>query len=150
MEKKSKKTIGYTVGSFDLFHIGHLNILKKAKAQCDYLIVGLNSDETMVRCKNKAPIIPYSERKQILEAIKYVDEVVKVECPHKDTKADDWHYRLSADVVFSGDDHNTSPEWQELIEYKSKHGGKVVFFPYTKTTSSTLIRKILEEKIATS
>ena len=141
-----KTTVGYTCGSFDLFHIGHLNILKKAKKQCDYLIVGLNSDETMQRCKNKLPVIPFSERKQILEAVRYVDEVVKVECQAKDTKADDWEYRLKADIVFSGDDHKSSPEWQELIEYKQKHGGKVIFFPYTKTTSSTLIRKILEER----
>ena len=140
----NKKIIGYTCGSFDLFHIGHLNILKKAKKQCDYLIVGLNSDETMIRCKNKAPIIPFSERKQILEAIKYVDEVIKVECQQKDSKADDWNYRLSANIVFSGDDHSSSPEWQELIKYKAQHGGKVVFFPYTKSTSSTLIRKTLE------
>ncbi len=141
------KIIGYTCGSFDLFHIGHLNILKKAKQQCDYLIVGLNSDETMLRCKNKLPIIPYSERKQILESIKYVDKVIKVECHAKDTKADDWKYRISADIVFSGDDHSSSPEWQELIKYKKIHGGKVVFFPYTKSTSSTLIRKVLEDKI---
>lgn len=146
MEKNTKKIIGYTVGSFDLFHIGHLNILKKAKENCDYLIVGLNSDETMLRCKNKLPVIPYEERKQILEAIKYVDEVIKVECQQKDTKADDWEIRLKADVVFSGDDHKDSPEWHELIEYKKTHGGKVMFFPYTKTTSSTLIRKILSER----
>lgn len=144
------KIIGYTCGSFDLFHIGHLNILKKAKEHCDYLIVGLNSDETMLRCKNKLPIIPYSERKQILEAIKYVDEVIKVECPQKDSKADDWKYRTSADIVFSGDDHSSSPEWQELINYKKEHGGKVIFFPYTKSTSSTLIRKVLEDKAANS
>lgn len=141
------KIVGYTCGSFDLFHIGHLNILKKAKKQCDYLIVGLNSDETMLRCKNKLPIIPFTERKQILESIKYVDEVIKVECPQKDTKADDWKYRLSADIVFSGDDHSSSPEWKELIAYKKKHGGKVVFFPYTKSTSSTLIRKVLEDTL---
>ena len=137
------KIIGYTCGSFDLFHIGHLNILKKAKSFCDYLIVGLNSDETMLRCKNKLPVIPYEERKEILKAIKYVDEVIKVECQQKDTKADDWAIRLKADVVFSGDDHKDSPEWLELLKYKEAHGGKVIFFPYTKSTSSTLIREKL-------
>ena len=144
---ENKKILGYTVGSFDLFHVGHLNILKKAKEHCDYLIVGLNSDETMLRCKNKLPVIPYEERKEILEAIRYVDEVIKVECPQKDSKADDWDMRLKADVVFSGDDHKDSPEWVELMEYKKNNGGKVMFFPYTKTTSSTLIRKILLEKL---
>ena len=142
------KKVGYTCGSFDLFHIGHLNILKKAKEQCDYLIVGLNSDETMKRCKNKLPVIPYDERKAILEAIRYVDEVIKVECPGKDQKASDWEKRLEADVVFSGDDHSESPEWKELIDYKKIHGGEVVFFPYTKTTSSTLIRQVLEKRVA--
>lgn len=142
----NKKIIGYTCGSFDLFHVGHLNVLKKAKKQCDYLIIGLNSDETMLRCKNKLPVIPYNERKEILEAIRYVDKVIKVECPRQNAKADDWQQRLDADIVFSGDDHCESPEWQELIQYKKTHGGKVVFFPYTKTTSSTLIRKILEDR----
>lgn len=146
MEKNNKKIIGYTVGSFDLFHIGHLNILKKAKEHCDYLIVGINSDETIQRCKNKLPVIPFEERKEILEALKYVDKTIKVECLQKNTKADDWKIRLKSDIVFSGDDHKDSPEWQELIEYKKVHGGKVMFFPYTKTTSSTLIRKTLLEQ----
>lgn len=141
------KIVGYTVGSFDIFHIGHLNILKKAKQHCDYLIVGLNSDQTMVRCKNKEPVIKYAERKQILEAIRYVDEVVKVECPAPGEKADDWGLRKKADVVFSGDDHKNAPEWRELIDYKEKHGGKVMFFDYTKSTSSTLLRKALIEKV---
>lgn len=137
----SNRVIGYTCGSFDLFHVGHLNILKKAKKQCDFLIVGLNSDQTMLRCKNKLPIIPYNERKEILEAIRYVDKVIKVECPAPNSKANDWQMRLKADIVFSGDDHASSPEWQELIEYKKKNGGKVKFFPYTKTTSSTILRE---------
>lgn len=141
------KIVGYTCGSFDLFHIGHLNILKKAKRQCDFLIVGLNSDETMQRVKNKMPIIEYKERKKILEAIRYVDKVIKVECLKAGDKADDWEIRKKADVVFSGDDHINEAEWQELIKYKQKYGGKVVFFPYTKTTSSSLIRKVLEEKV---
>lgn len=141
------KIVGYTCGSFDLFHIGHLNILKKAKRQCDFLIVGLNSDETMQRVKNKMPIIEYKERKKILEAIRYVDKVIKVECLKAGDKADDWEIRKKADVVFSGDDHINGAEWQELIKYKQKYGGKVVFFPYTKTTSSSLIRKVLEKKV---
>ena len=142
----SKKIIGYTCGSFDLFHIGHLNILEKAKNYCDYLIVGIISDETMVRCKNKEPVIPFEESKRILEAIKYVDKVIKVECPGPGERADDWEQRLMADVVFSGDDHGDTPEWKDLIAYKKEHGGKVIFFPYTKSTSSTLLRKVLIEK----
>lgn len=144
---QKNKIIGYTCGSFDLFHIGHLNILKQAKKQCDYLIVGVNSDETMYRCKNKWPVISFDERRQILEAIKYVDKVIKVECAGPGQKADDWQQRLDADVVFSGDDHVNGNEWLELQRYKKQHGGKVVFFPYTNTTSSTLIRKILEDRV---
>lgn len=142
-----KKIIGYTVGSFDMFHIGHLNILKKAKERCDYLIVGVNSDETIERCKNKKSVIPFSERKEILESIKYVDEVIKVECLGTGMKADDWNIRISADVVFSGDDHKSSPEWIELAKYKKEKGGEVVFFNYTKSTSSTLLRKNLLDRL---
>lgn len=141
------KVTGYTVGSFDMFHIGHLNILKKAKKQCDYLIVGLNSDDTIRRCKGKNPIISYDERKAILESVRYVDKVIKVKCQKKDSKADDWKMRLDADIVFSGDDHKDSPEWRDLIEYKKNHGGKVVFFKYTKSTSSTLLRQVLASRV---
>ncbi len=142
------KTIGYTCGSFDLFHIGHLNILKRAKENCDYLIVGLNSDETMLRCKNKLPVIPFNERKQILEAIRYVDKVIKVECLKPNSKADDWDTRLKADIVIASDECINHPEWQELAKLKqNSNSGKILFFPYTKTTSSTLIRKLLQDKL---
>ncbi len=142
------KIIGYTCGSFDLFHIGHLNILKNAKENCDYLIVGLNSDETMFRCKNKLPVIPFEERKQILEAIRYVDKVIKVECLKPNFKADDWNIRVKANIVIASDECINYPEWQELAKLKqSCNSGKILFFPYTKTTSSTLIRKLLQNKL---
>ena len=144
-----KKIIGYTLGSFDLFHIGHLNILKKAKEQCDYLIVGINSDETIMALKNKVPIIPFDERCEIVRAIKYVDEVIRVDVPAKYQNGTDYNIRRSADIVFSGDDHKDDPDWQELIKYKETHGGKVVMFPYTKTTSSTIIREVLNERVKT-
>lgn len=141
------KIVGYTCGSFDLFHIGHLNILKKAKKQCDYLIVGINSDETMLRCKGKLPIIPYTEREQIIKSIKYVDKVIKVEVPAKCAKGNDWQIRLESDVLFSGDDHKNEPDWDELKRLKKNNNTRLVFFSYTKTTSSTLIRKVLEDKV---
>lgn len=140
------KIIGYTCGSFDLFHIGHLNILKKAKSMCDYLIVGINSDETMLKCKGKLPVIPYPEREQIIKSIKYVDKVIKVEVPTKCAKGSDWQIRIESDILFSGDDHKNEPDWNELKQIKEKNGTRLIFFPYTKTTSSTLIRKVLEEK----
>ena len=146
MEKKDK-IIGYTVGSFDMFHIGHLNILKKAKKNCDFLIVGLNSDETMWRVKKKKPIVPFEERKAIVEAIRYVDKVVKVECAGLYERADDYELRVEADIVFSGDDHLNDPDWKQLSKEKQRNGTKIMMFPYTKTTSSTILRQALEERI---
>ena len=95
-----KYKVGYTTGVYDLFHIGHLNILKKAKEQCDYLIVGVSTDELTYSYKNKFPIIPFSERVQIVEAIKYVDKVI----PQTNmNKFEAWeNYRF--DVMFHGDD----------------------------------------------
>lgn len=87
------------------------------------------------------------KEKAILESVRYVDKVVKVECKKRDLKADDWQIRLDADIVFSGDDHKNSPEWKDLVEYKKVHGGKVVFFKYTKSTSSSLIRQALMSRI---
>lgn len=139
-----KKIIGYTCGTFDLFHIGHLNILRKAKSQCDYLIVGINSDETVQKVKNKTPIIGFNERREIIESIKYVDEVIKVDIDSPFSKGSDWQTRIECDVLFSGDDHINDPDWKELKALKEKNGTKIVFFSYTKSTSSTIIRNILE------
>ena len=130
-----------TYGTFDLLHYGHINLLKRAKQQGDYLIVALSTDEFNWNEKQKKSYFSYEIRKQLLEAIRYVDKVIKVECPAPNSKANDWQMRLKADIVFSGDDHASSPEWQELIEYKKKNGGKVKFLPYTKTTSSTILRE---------
>jgi glycerol-3-phosphate cytidylyltransferase len=143
---KSKKIIGYTVGSFDMFHIGHLNILEKARSQCDYLIVGVNSDEAIQESKNKVPIVPCEERSRIISALRLVDEVIKVDI-EPDGKTTDYDVRLKVDRVFIGDDHKNDPEWTGLIRNKRTTGGHVVFFPYTKTTSSTKLRIVLDDKI---
>lgn len=132
--------VGYTTGVFDLFHIGHLNILKKAKTECDYLIVGVTTDEEVERVKNKRPIIPFEERVQIVEAIKYVNQVV----PEKNTdKLLAWE-TLKFDRIFKGDDWKGTPKWNKYEEEFAKNDVEVVYFSYTKGTSSTQIRQVLQ------
>lgn len=138
---KKKKIIGYTTGVFDMFHIGHLNILKRAKEQCDYLIVGVSTDELCKSYKKKEPIIPYEERKAIIEAIKYVDEVV----PQTDRDKFAAWQRIGFDIMFVGDDWKNSPLFTELEKNFKNVGVKIVFFPYTKTTSSTILREKLDK-----
>ncbi|WP_113907273.1 adenylyltransferase/cytidyltransferase family protein [Aliidiomarina celeris] len=138
--------IGYTTGVFDLFHIGHLNLLRNAKAMCDKLIVGITTDE-LVAYKNKKSVICFEERMEIVRSIKYVDAVVPQE--HMD-KLDAWS-KLKFDVMFVGDDWYQSDKWQDLEEQFKVVGVRIVYFPYTKGTSSTLIndvlRKIRNDKI---
>lgn len=131
------KIVGYTTGVFDMFHIGHLNILKKAKEQCDYLIVGVSTDELVQKYKNKTPIIPFNERKSIIESIKYVDKVVAQE--NRD-KLSAWS-ELNFDVMFVGDDWKGNTLFNELETKFNDVGVKIVYFPYTQGTSSTILRK---------
>lgn len=133
--------IGYTTGVFDLFHIGHLNILKRAKEMCDYLIVGVSTDELVQQYKNKTPVISYEERVQIVEAIKYVDRVVPQ--THRDKFAAWQEHKF--DRMFVGDDWKGSPLFNELEEKFKPYGVEIVYFPYTTGTSSTLLKKTLAE-----
>ena len=135
-------TIGYTTGVFDLFHIGHLNILRRAKENCDYLIVGVATDELVQNYKNKSPIIPYSERKAIIEAIRYVDKVV----PHETLDKVEAFSHLRFNVFFIGDDWKGHPRYIETEKRFNELGVKIIYFPYTKGTSSTLIADVLREK----
>ena len=132
--------IGYTTGVFDLFHIGHLNLLRKAKEQCDYLIVGVSTDE-LVSYKHKQAVIPFEERKQIVGAIKYVDEVVAQENMDKMAAWEKLHF----DVMFVGDDWKGTPKWEAYERQFREIGVEIVYFPYTKGTSSTLINETLEK-----
>ena len=134
--------IGYTAGVYDLFHIGHLNLLKNAKSRCDYLIVGLTTDE-LVQYKGKSPIITLKERMEIVSAIKYVDEVVIQDDLDKVKAWEKYHY----DVIFVGDDWKGSDSWNEYERRLNERGAKVCYLPYTKTTSSTLITKVLKDLI---
>ena len=132
--------VGYTTGVYDLFHIGHLNLLRKAKAQCDYLIVGVSTDE-LVSYKHKQAVIPFVERKEIVAAIKYVDEVVTQENMNKMEAWEKYHF----DVMFVGDDWKGTDKWNKIEADLNAVGTQVVYFPYTKGTSSTLINETLHK-----
>jgi glycerol-3-phosphate cytidylyltransferase len=139
--KVIKYNVGYTTGVFDLFHIGHLNILKRAKEQCDYLIVGVSTDELVQSYKHKLPIIPFSERIEIVRAIRYVDEVVPQTTMDKLAAWETVHF----DAAFHGDDWKGSSMYDEVEEKLKNVGCAMVFLPHTQGTSSTEISKKLQE-----
>lgn len=131
--------IGYTTGVFDLFHLGHLNMLKNAKAMCDKLVVGVTTDEMVVSYKHKKTVIPFEERIEIVRSIKYVDAVVAQESMDK---FEAWK-KLKFDIMFVGDDWYNTEKWKNYEEQFKEVGVKIVYFPYYKGTSSTLINEIL-------
>ncbi len=141
----SKMTIGYTSGVYDLFHIGHLNLLKNAKGLCDKLIVGVSIDK-LVEYKNKRSVIPFEERIEIVRNIKYVDAAI----PQEELDKFKMWEKLHFDVLFVGDDWFNAPSWQEMEKKFKEVGVRVVYFPYTKGTSSTILnetlKKLREEK----
>ena len=136
-----KYKIGYTTGVYDMFHIGHLNILRRAKEQCDYLIVGVSTDELALSYKHKAPVISYEERKAIVEAIKYVDRVVPQTSMDKLAAWKELHF----DAIFHGDDWKGTPMYNQIERDLKEVGCDLVFLPHTKGTSSTLLKQSLEE-----
>ncbi|MCM1136321.1 MAG: adenylyltransferase/cytidyltransferase family protein [Clostridium sp.] len=142
MEAEKKYKIGYVPGVFDLFHVGHLNLINRARAQSKYLMAGVLSDELVVHFKGKKPYIPFEERFAIVAAVKGVDEVVKVDFSNT-VKMDAWklyHY----DAYFSGDDHGH--EWDDEKKALQAVGSDIVFLPYTKSTSSTMIKGAIRGK----
>jgi len=138
MWDRKKEIIGYTTGVFDLFHIGHLNLLRNAKSLCDKLIVGVTSDE-LVSYKHKKAVIPFIERCEIIRNIKYVNLVVPQE---NMDKYEAWK-KLKFDIMFVGDDWYDTEKWNSIETQLEKVGVKIIYFPYTKGTSSTLINQIL-------
>ncbi|MCQ2241400.1 adenylyltransferase/cytidyltransferase family protein [Treponema sp.] len=132
--------IGYTAGVFDLFHIGHLNLLKNAKGLCDKLIVGVTVDE-LVKYKGKTALIPFDERIEIVRNIKYVDAAV----PQYDMDKLTMCKKLGASIFFVGDDWYESEKWKLYEKEFSENGIKIVYFPYTKGVSSTIINQTLAE-----
>tara|TARA_Y100000310_G_C20234605_1_gene601846 strand:+ start:70 stop:636 length:567 start_codon:yes stop_codon:yes gene_type:complete len=139
--KKEGLIIGYTAGVYDLFHIGHLNILRNAKAMCDFLIVGVSTDELVMEYKGKKPFTPFEERIEIVRNFKDVDMVV----PQYDMDKAKMCKQLRAKRVFVGGWHGTE-KWDKLEAELNQIGIEIFYFPYTKGVSSTKINKILEEK----
>lgn len=131
-----KYKIGYTQGTYDLFHIGHLNLLANAKKQCDYLIVGINTDRLVREYKNKQPIIPEDQRAKIVSAIKYVDEVILTDTLDKEVIAN----KIKFDAIFIGDDWKNNERWINTKNKMSEKGIDVIFLPHTDGISSSEIR----------
>lgn len=137
--------VGYIAGVFDLFHIGHLNMFKRAKEQCRYLIVGVVSDEGVRLNKQAEPFVPFEERIEMVRSCRYVDEAVKLPLNFAGTR--DMFKKYHFDVQFSGSDYEHDPAWLSEKEFLEKNGSTMVFFPYTQSTSSTKLKKAIESKI---
>ena len=137
---ESGKKIGYAPGVYDLFHVGHLNILKHAKANCDFLIAGVVSDEMAELAKGRRPAVPLSERIEIVRHISFVDDVHAETVPEK---LDTWR-EVGFDVIFKGDDWRGTARGEKLERDFAAVGVEVVYFPYTVHTSSSLLRRVLD------
>ncbi|MBT2403960.1 adenylyltransferase/cytidyltransferase family protein [Streptomyces sp. ISL-87] len=132
--------VGYAPGAYDLFHIGHLNILRHARSQCDYLVAGVVSDEMAELAKGRRPMIPLVERLEIVRSVKYVDAAFVETVPDK---VETWK-QVRFDVIFKGDDWRGTPKGDRLERDFDAVGVDVVYFPYTVHTSSTQLRRALD------
>ncbi|GAA4626163.1 adenylyltransferase/cytidyltransferase family protein [Cellulomonas oligotrophica] len=133
------RIVGYAPGAYDLFHVGHLNILRHAKRRCDYLIAGVVADEVLETTKGRRPMVPLAERMEIVKHISYVDEVVAETQPDK---VETWR-EVGFDVIFKGDDWRGTPKGDRLERDFAAVGVEVIYFPYTMHTSSTALRRAL-------
>lgn len=122
-----------------MFHIGHLNLLKNARSRCDYLIVGVNSDELVEQYKNKCAIVPLEERMEIIRSLRYVDEVMRIDSLDKKISWKQKHYN----VLFIGDDWRGHPRWEATKIEMEQYGVQTIFLPHTEGTNSTLLREKL-------
>lgn len=134
--------IGYTTGVFDIFHIGHLNILRRAKEQCDYLIVGVSTDECVKSYKHKAPIMPYEQRASIVAAIRYVDEVV----PQTSMDKLEFLKLRHFDVMFHGDEWKGTPLYNKYEEEFARYGARIEYLTHTDGISSTILRERINKR----
>ncbi len=133
--------IGYTTGVFDMFHVGHLNILRRAKEQCDYLIVGVSTDEVVESYKHHLPIIPYEQRAAIVEAIRYVDEVVPQTSMNKTEFLRQRHF----DIMFHGDEWKGTDLYNQYEKEFEQYGAKIVYLSHTDGISSTMLRETVRK-----
>lgn len=140
-----KYNIGYVTGAFDMFHIGHLNILRRSKERCHYLIAGVLTDEIIEKEKHKTPFIPFEERIEIVKQCKYVDRAIPVDL-HNTNKIEAWK-ELRYGCLFAGSDHEGQPYWMNLQQQLRSLGSDLEFFPYTQSTSSTMLQKAIRENI---
>jgi glycerol-3-phosphate cytidylyltransferase len=139
----ASRRIGYAPGVYDLFHVGHLNILRNSRLACDYLIAGVGSDDRTWRAKGRGPVIPLAERLEIVASIRYVDEAVVEDLP---TKLQMWE-RLRFDVIIKGDDWRGTDKGDRLERDFAPVGVEVFYLPYTVHTSSTILRQALNTEI---
>ena len=137
--------IGYAPGVYDLFHVGHLNVLRNARSHCDHLIAGVVSDEMAFRAKGRFPVVPLAERLEIVQHCTFVDEVFAETVPDK---VDTWRAKYF-DVIFKGDDWRGTPKGDKLERDFAAVGVEVVYFPYTVHTSSSQLRRVLDALDAT-
>lgn len=142
MEKKRYK-IGYTQGVYDMFHVGHLNLINHAKEYCEYLIVGVNADELVLDYKHKKPVINERERQIIVANIKAVDECVIVHSLDKEEVLSLYHF----DAIFIGDDWRGNPRWEQTKIDMARHGVDLIFLPHTDGICSTDLRKVETQKV---
>lgn len=136
--------MGYVPGGFDMLHIGHLNILRAARDRCDRLVVGVATDESLMRMKGRPPVIPHHERMELIASLRFVDDVVT------DIDRDKrlaWR-RHPFDVLFKGDDWKDTARGDLLEQQMAEVGARVVYLPYTPSTSSTMLRQFLASSIA--
>ena len=133
------RIVGYAPGAYDLFHIGHLNILRNAAEHCDFLVAGVVSDEILQQTKGRAPVIPLAERMEIVSSLRFVDDVHAEVVPDK---LETWR-KVRFDVLFKGDDWRGTPRGKKLERDFAAVGVEIRYFPYTMHTSSTILRKAL-------
>ncbi len=137
--------VGYIAGVFDLYHLGHLNMFRRAKELCDYLIVGVVSDEGVRNNKKTEPFVPFAERIEMVRSCRYVDEAVEI--PFVYCRTPEAYRKYHFDVQFSGSDYENDPGWLAMKKYLNSYGSDLIFFPYTQQTSSTKIKSLIEQKL---